>query len=259
VRRAAARSQCANNLKQIALAVHNYHYTTGHFPAGTVPGTALPPDQRLSLYAPLLPHLERQDVSDRLNLAEPWDAEANRRAVEVTQYGGQLSWHVLQCSDWVGERWFRNGGRQNPSQGHDAFTNYVGVAGVGTDAATRPAGAPGVGVFGYDRTLKLEQVKDGMATTMMLIETGYEVGPWLRGGPGTVRPVDPEAGHLTGDGLPFGGTHFLDSTVIRKQKPHGFHVVLADGSVRYTRNEVAPSVLAALATVAGGEELPADW
>jgi Protein of unknown function (DUF1559) len=259
VRRAATRSQCANNLKQIGIAAHNHRDATGHFPPGTVAGTQLPPELRLSFYAPLLPYLEKPAVYNQLKLAEPWDAEPNRLAVEATQHGAKLSWHLFQCGDWTSERWYTNSGRQEPYQGHDAFTNYVGVAGVGADAATRPAGAPGVGMFGYDRTLKVEQVKDGLANTLLLIETGHEVGPWLRGGPTTVRAIDPNGGHLTGDGLPFGGTHFLDSTVIRKQKPDGFHVVLGDGSVRYVKNEVHPEVLIALATIAGGEEIPGDW
>ena len=253
MRRAAARSQCANNLKQNGIGVHGYHDVYGHFPAGTVPDAYLLPEERMSFLVSLLPFVEKKDVHDKLNPAQPWDSEVNRAAV-----GGNHSWHLFQCSDWTRERW-HSGGGQNPSTGHDAFTNYVGMAGVGTDAATRPIGAPGIGMFGFDRTLKAEQVKDGLANTMMLIETGFEVAPWMRGGPGTVRAIDPAAGQLTGDGLPFGGTHFLDSTVIRKQKPDGFHVLLADGSVRYTRNSVHPDVLVALATVAGGDTVSADW
>ena len=130
---------------------------------------------------------------------------------------------------------------------------------MGADAATRPADAPGIGFFGYDRALKADQVKDGLAHTMMLIETGHDVGPWLRGGPSTVRGIDADAGPLIGEGLPFGGTHFREKAFFRGTVAAGFHVVLADGSVRYVKGELSPPILAALATIAGNEELPPDW
>jgi hypothetical protein len=259
VRRTAYRQSCANHLKQLGIGTHNYRDTNGHFPPGTVAGTQLPPDRRLSFYAPLLPYLEKQAVHNQLKLAEPWDAGENRVAVEATPQGAKHSWHPFQCGDWQSTRWFAGGGRQEPFYGYDAYTNYVGVAGLGADAALRPADAPGIGMFGYDRKLKTEQVKDGLANTLLLIETGHEVGPWLRGGPSTVRAIDPDAGHLTGDGFPFGGTHFHDATLWKSVGPDGFHVVLADGTVRYVKNEVHPDVLTALATIAGGEEVPGDW
>src|SRR4051794_9101259 len=61
VRSAAARASCANNLKQIGLALHGYHSTEGSFPAGR--GTPLP--GVFSAHARLLPYLE-QDNAKRL-------------------------------------------------------------------------------------------------------------------------------------------------------------------------------------------------
>lgn len=68
MRRAAARSQCANNLKQIAIGLHNYGDTypteqrqTGGLPAGTVPSAARPPEERLSWYVEVLPFVEQDN------------------------------------------------------------------------------------------------------------------------------------------------------------------------------------------------------
>jgi prepilin-type N-terminal cleavage/methylation domain-containing protein len=248
VRRSALRMSCAGNLKQLAVAMHNYRDTNTHFVPGTVPGTKLPPGQRLSFYATLLPYVEQDAVHKQLKLKEAWDSDANRNAV-----GRQHNYRHFYCPEWTNER----GG--NAAAGHLSVTNYVGVAGVGTDAATLPADSPRAGLFGYDRTLKIDQIKDGTSTTAMMVETGDEVGTWARGGPTTVRGFDPEAGQLSGEGLPFGGTHFLDATLIDPKRADGFQIVLADASVRYTHNSVHPDVLTALATAAGGDALPAGW
>jgi prepilin-type N-terminal cleavage/methylation domain-containing protein len=252
VRRAASRMSCQSNLKQLAIAIHNHRDVNGHFPRGTVAGTELPVEQRLSFYADLLPYIEQDVIHKKLKPTAAWDSDANRAAVAN---GGHL--RNLVCPDWMGERGHATGA--HAATGHLCVTNYVGLAGVGPDAAARPAAAQGIGMFGYDRTLKTAEIKDGLANTAMMLETGHEVGPWMRGGPGTVRAFDPAAGQLTGDGLPFGGTHFLDATLFESKRADGFNILLADGSIRYTQNAVHPHLLMSLATVAGGEEIPAAW
>ncbi len=231
VRDSAARMSCTNNLKEFGLAIHNYHDAYDHFPPGTMPNPALSPEQRLSFHVAIYPFVESSNVYKRLAKEEPWDAPTN---VSVL---ADFTPRLFFCPAWYRE--------QAPLTGHLAITNYVGVAGVGADAATRAADAPGIGIFGYDRTITMKDVKDGMWNTAMLMETGIEVGPWVRGGPSTVRGVDV-------DDLKFGSTH-------SRQRMGSFNVLLADGSVRFTQPDIDPTVLAALATVAGREEIPADW
>jgi prepilin-type processing-associated H-X9-DG protein len=78
-REAARRAQCTNNLKQIAIAMHNYHDTNGRFPAAITDseGNAL-----LSWRVALLPFLEQQDLHNQFRLDEPWDSPHNRPLVE---------------------------------------------------------------------------------------------------------------------------------------------------------------------------------
>ncbi len=65
VRAAAARAKCVNNLKQIALAAHNYHGANDRFP----PGLQLngPSGRNSTVFVELLPYIEQQ------NLYQTWD------------------------------------------------------------------------------------------------------------------------------------------------------------------------------------------
>jgi prepilin-type processing-associated H-X9-DG protein len=127
-----------------------------------------------------------------------------------------------------------------------AVTNYVALAGVGHDAAGRPAGAAGNGFMGYDRTTSLAAIADGASNTIALAETRSGVGPWARGGPSTVRGFDPADGPVGGEGRPF-GSH-----------ARGFNVAMLDGSVRFVSDSVDPRKFAAAVTVAGGEPFDLD-
>jgi prepilin-type processing-associated H-X9-DG protein len=71
----ARRAQCLNNLKQIALALHNYHDVYKVFP----PQAVTRPDGKplLSWRVLLLPYLEEDDLYSRFKLDEPWDSRNN--------------------------------------------------------------------------------------------------------------------------------------------------------------------------------------
>src|SRR5262245_7150412 len=70
-REAARRAQCVNNLKQIGLALHNYHTANDVFPMGYSSGMyglgTYAPKQNLSLHAALLPFLEQTQVYNAIN------------------------------------------------------------------------------------------------------------------------------------------------------------------------------------------------
>src|SRR3954447_15798925 len=79
-REAARRSQCVNNMKQMGIAMHNYHSATGSFPPGcvstTTDNTASPPDNLSSWtswspQAMLLPYLEQNAIYNATNFS--WD------------------------------------------------------------------------------------------------------------------------------------------------------------------------------------------
>lgn len=234
VRVASGRARCMNSLRQIALGAHLYQDVHGYLPAATIPNPDLVPEQRLSWHAAILPYIEQKALFDTLDRAAPWDAPANAAAVKDRYVT------LFQCqSAFAG------------APPDAVLTNYVGVAGLGADAAELPTGDPRAGVFGYDRRAKVAEIRDGAAQTALVMETTGDFGPWPRGGPATVRGVTPAA--------PPGGAHVGDRRFFWEDRPSGSNVVLADGSVRYLRDATAPDVWAALATTGGREELPGEW
>jgi hypothetical protein len=79
VRSSANRAQSMNNLKQIALAMHNYHDVTKAFPAHASYGKDGKP--LLSWRVHILPYVEQDQLYRQFHLDEPWDSEHNRKLI----------------------------------------------------------------------------------------------------------------------------------------------------------------------------------
>jgi prepilin-type processing-associated H-X9-DG protein len=240
IREPAERMKCTNNLKQLMLGLLNYHesnerlptYSTSGepnpaaeqwFPTGCV-GPGASPEDRLSWLVTLLPYVEQDNLY---------------RQFDVTQgYAGNVAIARTRVMTFLCDR--------SPQAAGDGVTHYVAMAGLGHDAAGRPAGAPGNGFMGYDRRTAMATLRDGTSYTVTLMETRSGLGPWARGGPSTVRGFDPADRPLHGDGRQFGG------------HSSGMNVAMADGSVRFLRASVDPAKLAAAITVAGNESVELD-
>src|SRR5262249_27633770 len=78
-REAARRAQCTNNLKQIMLAMHNFHRANNKFPGDIIDKDGKP---LLSWRVALLPYLEAQDLYNRFKLDEPWDGPHNKELLK---------------------------------------------------------------------------------------------------------------------------------------------------------------------------------
>ncbi len=214
--------QCANNLKNIGLAILNYSYTFNVLPVAKPPPNPAHSGPRASWYSQIAPFLDMQG---------PYVLDAYGDPMPVQQ-GNHF---LLQCP-------------MNP-QSLDAsgrgLTHYAGISGLGADSARLPSGHPRAGVFGYNRLVRLRDIKDGASQTMMLAEVSTGLGAWALAGPHLIRAVDPSTKPYIGRNRPFGGNH-----------RRGAWVALADGSVRYITESANPRVLEALSTIAGGERIP---
>jgi hypothetical protein len=80
-REAARRSQCVNNLKQIGMAIHNYHEVHGSLPPAAITDRNGRP--LLSWRVAILPFLEASDLSTKFHLDEPWNSPHNLPLVEA--------------------------------------------------------------------------------------------------------------------------------------------------------------------------------
>lgn len=222
-RTAARRTQSKNNLKQLLLAMHNYHDAYGNFPVGTVKESAEEVDDRLSWIVSLLPFAEQAALYEQIDQKSGWKSEAN---VDWTGFNIQM---------------LRNPAEANALEG---ATHYVGMAGIGEDAANLKVDDPGAGVFGYNRQTRLRDIKDGTSNTIAIMEASNDFGPWAQGGRSTIRSLteEPYINGPDGIGSPWVG---------------GVQGALSDGSVRFISENIDPEVFKALMTISGGERIGA--
>ncbi len=169
VREAANRAKSGNNLKQIGLAMHNYHDKYGVFPPPVVI------DRRTGkpLYSwrvLLLPHLEEEALSHEFKLDEPWDSPHNRPLLE---YMPKVYAH--------------------PSDPEPSSTHYQVFVGPGTVfEPSWPIRIAGI---------RSADITDGLANTLLVVEAADAV-PWTKPADLTYRPDQP----LPKLGVPFGAS-----------------------------------------------------
>ena len=220
-REAARRTQSKNNLKQIGLAMHNYHDIFNEFPRGTVPNDELEPDERLSWAYSILPFIEQQALHESIDGEAGWETEENSQAVLTAVPAFQNP--------------SQPGVRTNPSAG-----DYVAMAGVGEDAAILENDDPRAGIFGYNRRCRFRDITDGTSNTIMITDSSEPTPSYLAGGRATIKGFS-QSPYLNGpDGI--GSPH---AGVVQ--------VLLGDGSVRAISVNIDETTLEALATKAGAE------
>jgi hypothetical protein len=254
MRDAAARAQCQNNLKQLGMALHTRYDVYGTFPPATIPNKDLPCGKRLSWLVEAIPFIEQNRIYNNLDREKGWQDEPN--LIPKVPNRDPHDDHVIGPPKPVGElKIFRCPADPSVSPAEAAgLTNYVGSSGVGADVAEWGVGYPGVGFFGCERQIKLEDIRDGLANTIAVMETTADLGPWTAGGFPTVRPLDPATAPYLGVGRPFASGHRGWNVWPSSSSTTVTQVLFADGSVHRLTNSIQPAVLEGLATIAGGED-----
>ncbi len=170
-REAARRTQCKNNMKQLGLALHNYHDVFGSFvfrkgggrsisgASGDARGNA----NRLSGYVPMLPYLEQAPLFALIQAGDPANG---------IPAGGPPGW-----SNWAPWR-IPMTFALCPSDGRDGDTrksnNYnfcIGDSPMGNNATSNVHSQRAVrGIFGYQRCTKIRDITDGTSNTIAMSE-----------------------------------------------------------------------------------------
>ena len=142
-REAARRMQCSNNLKQVALAMHNYHDAYKAFPpAYTVDADG---NKLHSWRTLLLPFIEQASLYDQIDLDKPWDAPENQPIAETV-----ISNYTCPSGP----------------DGMVPYTSYMVIVGSGT-------------IFEDENGMAIENITDGISNTILVVEVEGQQVPWM--------------------------------------------------------------------------------
>jgi prepilin-type N-terminal cleavage/methylation domain-containing protein/prepilin-type processing-associated H-X9-DG protein len=298
VREAAARGACQNNLKQIALAAHQYETANGAYPVGTAhPGR----DGRItSLFVELLPYLEQDAVRRKWNFTDPPTNFADAAAPGATRLA------VTVCPS--------AGVDQNPLT---FGTQTAGVSTYGGNGGTRsfpPTLAKADGIFHetgpqakpspMQVAVKAAGVRDGASSTLLFgerqvsdgnldsylkatitpdpdppVQAMQAYGVWGAPlNPSSITAVTLSGWAVINTGFP---TEYVPPpppmpelpvawgsiselwwariSAYGSRHPGGANFALADGSVRFVNQTLPVQTLQALSTRNGKETVPGDY
>lgn len=188
-REAARRAQCSNNLKQIALALHNYHDNQNAFPAAYSVGKDGKP--LLSWRVHILPYLDQAPLYKEFHLDEPWDSPHNRALISRMPKS-------YACPSG------------SPKLVSEGKTTYLTPRGAST-------------VFPGAQAIRMQEIADGTSNTILAIDApddaavvwtkpdDWEVDP-------AIKPPGPFGHHFGATNFVFadGSVHFLKDTTSLK-------------------------------------------
>jgi prepilin-type N-terminal cleavage/methylation domain-containing protein/prepilin-type processing-associated H-X9-DG protein len=291
-REAARRTQCVNNLKQIGLALHNYHDAILVFPPGYIAASkfidgATDTAPGWSWAAMILPELDQGPLYSAINVWLPVQAPANLTATQTL-----LTAFLCPSDQLPGTTTFPITDSLGNTVATVTPSSYAACA--GSDAADVALGLNndglGNGVFFRNSAIRMASITDGASQTVLILERawGDTEGTWVGAPAGGVvlrGPFNPCPGSAFASYLApclvLAHCHLLNTnadTDSGLDDPSSFHpgganVLFADGSVHFLKNvqsdagtsadgstRYTPSSLIqqALGTRSGGETVSSD-
>ena len=271
-REAARRSQCKNNLKQIGVALHGYVETHGVWPIGFqaqpdgaasgYPGPAVNGNtgSGFSWAAMILPFLDQASLYAKIDFSEPIAIDGTTDPVILgNMEAAQTVLAGFLCpSDNHRTQISATNAISSPGQG---TSNYLATSGsydrVNPTTAQDPAGSASAmnrarnGIFGFDSTTKMRDIKDGTSQTIAVGEINFDVvsadryaGYWA----GRISHLSSDS-PTNGDAWRSVLRHGEDKLNLSDTDEHrrecfsskhdgGVHFVMADGAVKFISENI---------------------
>lgn len=281
VREAAARMQCQNQIKQIALAVHNYHDANGALPPCHVSNV------QLGWHVFILPYMEgdnqfrAMDTTTNGNFSTVPNRNNPHGLTRIKNYLCPSS-PIEKMLVVAPHNWNNPDRVPGTATGEPPFTiHYYGITGPRGDFPNTNTPYPVTtgrhdnvpmatsGMFQPDRfgtaansPIRLTSVTDGTSNTIMIAEQswtstfGTRYRSWLRGGDGGF--FSPGARNITNainSGKIANRIAQYNDVPMGSEHTGGANFSLGDGSVRFIRDSIDIVTYRALASRNGGEVL----
>jgi prepilin-type N-terminal cleavage/methylation domain-containing protein/prepilin-type processing-associated H-X9-DG protein len=252
VRSAADRMVCANNLKQIGLALHHYHNDYGRLPYANSPVFN-------SAFTQILSYLEQDNIRNRYDVTQPPTAPANWELTRLP-----IKVYICPAMD------------KPPAPPEAYSTHYASYAVcIGSVYCFDPGHADDGGIVRYQTVsgTRLQDFLDGTAHTFVVGEMGFQLRDYrFTSGPfaGAIRGGNTSwaFGYAS---YSFGSTLVMMNTktfapnlrdgglcAFRSDHPLGCNFLFADGSVRFVRDGIDLPTYRALSTRRGGEVIAGE-
>jgi len=285
-REAARRSQCKNNLKQIGIALHNYHDIYRMFPHNASAGGTNYTNCGPSWQVRILPFIDQAAAYNQFTFnGVDWTLQYGANAnVDVIE---DLRVAMLNCPSSPLPNVRTQSTASHGSRTYQV-TNYVGINGsyyqggsdsiieTPNDAATSNYGNTVYnGVIaksgGNGRSTRLRDITDGSTNTMAVSEQGdyftsdtgsrhdyrssnFSGGVWASGRPEvnqwTINVTSVRFPiNYTGASLDGMNNQYDKHTLLNSAHTGGVHCLLADGSVRFLSENIDFTILTALADI----------
>jgi len=267
VREAARRIQCANNVRQLGLAVMNYESAHMHLPSGWITESEFQPlaEPGWGWSAEILPFVEGNNVHNQINFRVAIDDHDHEDIIQTVipvflcpsdpaQELQNMDVHIEEDDDHDHDLRAHDD-HDDDDDDHDhegefwaSRSNYSGMFGSGE---LEEYLGDGNGAFYANSELPLAEFRDGLSNTIIVGERTNEHGPisWI----GLVPELDAAAARIVGAAdHPLSDDHgHLED--FASNHPGGINVVLGDGSTHFLSRDISLEVYQALATRAGGE------